>query len=63
MVKIVIFVYSMIIFLSLSLVAIEAGRGYRCTTDSDCPPNMCPPGMEPKCVRYVCKCLPIGWLT
>ncbi|KEH16553.1 Nodule Cysteine-Rich (NCR) secreted peptide, partial [Medicago truncatula] len=52
MVKIVIFVYSMIIFLSLSLVAIEAGRGYRCTTDSDCPPNMCPPGMEPKCVRY-----------
>jgi len=35
--------------------------GYRCYTDSDCPPNMCNPGMTPKCVRSVCKCVPIGW--
>ncbi|AES68602.1 putative Late nodulin [Medicago truncatula] len=61
MAKIVNFVYSMIVFLFLFLVATKAARGYLCVTDSHCPPHMCPPGMEPRCVRRMCKCLPIGW--
>ncbi|KEH19716.1 putative Late nodulin [Medicago truncatula] len=62
MAKIVNFLYSMIIFLSLFLVATKSEPGgHRCSTDSFCPPNMCPPGMTPKCVRFRCKCVPIGW--
>ncbi|AES69449.1 putative Late nodulin [Medicago truncatula] len=61
MAKIVNFVYSMIIFVSLFLVATKGGskpfltRPYPCNTGSDCPQNMCPPGYKPGCEDGYCN--------
>ncbi|KEH32818.1 putative Late nodulin [Medicago truncatula] len=61
MAKIVYFVYSMIIFLSLFLVTTKAAeRIYRCLDHSHCPTFMCSPGLKPKCMNpKVCKCVPV----
>ncbi|KEH19599.1 Nodule Cysteine-Rich (NCR) secreted peptide [Medicago truncatula] len=72
MAKIANFVYSMIIFLSLFLVATKAEftlfilsffvtRYYPCNTDSDCPQNMCTPDMEPRCWTGYCSSCYIRW--
>ncbi|KEH26342.1 putative Late nodulin [Medicago truncatula] len=61
MAKIINFVYNMIIFFSLFLVATNAGGCNPCLVT--CPDdllNRCPPGMEPICEYGVIKCYPIG---
>ncbi|KEH32819.1 Nodule Cysteine-Rich (NCR) secreted peptide [Medicago truncatula] len=71
MAKIVNYVYSMIIFLFLFLVATKAEplilisffitRVYQCIADSDCQPWMCSLGMKPKCISVLRMCKCHGW--
>ncbi|KEH32982.1 putative Late nodulin [Medicago truncatula] len=62
MAKFVNFVYSMIIFLSLLVVAMNAKRNYQCDPCFGHPDDMinfCPPGTAPKCFHGLIKCVPI----
>ncbi|KEH15130.1 Nodule Cysteine-Rich (NCR) secreted peptide [Medicago truncatula] len=59
MAKIVNFIYSMIIFLSLFLVETNAQCIYpACFKDHMCRQLKCSPGRTPKCVNYQCRCSP-----
>nr|ABS31392.1 nodule-specific cysteine-rich peptide 93 [Medicago truncatula] len=58
MAKIVKYVYVIIIFLSLFLVATKIeGYYYKCFKDSDCVKLLCRIPLRPKCMyRHICKC-------
>ncbi|CAJ2639818.1 unnamed protein product [Trifolium pratense] len=57
------FVYILIIFLSLSLGVVRAGKQHqfiRCKKNADCPKYMCAP-MKVKCnIDLYCKCIALG---
>ncbi|KEH32802.1 putative Late nodulin [Medicago truncatula] len=62
MTKSVNFIYSMVIFISLFMVAMQTQRIYQCIKESDCPQYMCSAGLRANCVdRGVCKCVPVWW--
>ncbi|AES78786.1 putative Late nodulin [Medicago truncatula] len=50
MVKILKFIYVMIIFLSLFLVATNVNAINKCSQDSHCPKDMCKKPSKPRCV-------------
>nr|AFK43584.1 unknown [Medicago truncatula] len=50
------FVYVMIIFFSQIIIATNAQKIRRCFNDAHCPPDMCTPGVIPKCKFTICKC-------
>ncbi|KEH37891.1 Nodule Cysteine-Rich (NCR) secreted peptide [Medicago truncatula] len=50
------FVYVMMYFLSIFLISTYFETKLNCIDDSDCPYDMCDPGLLPRCLNGWCDC-------